>query len=137
MIKGYFFYNKVTESLVFFSVNLSSVQEQQLSKAAADDSAFSTDGGTDGTDSDIQSDVLTRDSGIPVSPEDSFPFPVSPEVVPTLALTETSEEAPLPPWLEAVSFKDFSFLFVLNVMHIYNYILIFNLGIQALKYKLP
>ena len=40
---------------------------------------------------------------MPRSPEDSYPFPVSPEVVPPLALSETSEEATLPPWLEAVS----------------------------------
>lgn len=84
-----------------FSVNLSSVQEQQLSNIVPEDSAFSTDEGTDNTSSDIQSDLLTGDSGIPVSPADSVPFPVSPEMVPPLVLDETADEASLPPWLEA------------------------------------
>ena len=87
-----------------FSVNLSSVQEQQLSNIVPEDSAFSTDEGTDNTYSDIQSDLLTGDSGIPVSPADSVPFPVSPEMVPPLVLDETADEASLPPWLEAVSY---------------------------------
>ena len=98
-----FFMHNNTEIPIFISVNLSSVQEQQLSKSAADDSAFSTDGGTDGADSIVQSDLLTRDSGMPRSPDDSYPFPVSPEIVPPLALSGTTDEATLPPWLEAVS----------------------------------
>ena len=88
-------------AISFLSVNLSSVQEQ-LSKVP-NDSAFSTNGGTDDTANDIGSDLLTGDSGIPVSPGDSVPFPVSPDIVPPLTIEETTEETSLPPWLEAVS----------------------------------
>ena len=38
-----------------------------------------------------------------MSPADSAPFPISPEIVPPLNIEESTDEAVLPPWLEAVS----------------------------------
>ena len=92
-------------------VHISDIRESAGPGSAPIDSAFSQDEGTgDQTGNDVNSFILSVDSGKPVSPEGSTPFSMVPEGAAQGSSQDDIEDDSdwkLPPWLENVKVIDF------------------------------
>jgi len=91
-------------------VHISDIRESAGPGSAPIDSAFSQDEGTgDQTGNDVNSFILSVDSGKPVSPEGSTPFSMVPEGAAQGSSQDDIEDDSdwkLPPWLENVKVID-------------------------------